>query len=191
MLIDSFWGWILLTKHEFLKRLEKAIRKLPKEERNRFLSYYKEMIEDRVEDGLTEEQAVAEMEDISVIADRILEELKQKKKKGWIWAAISSPIWVPVLAIGICAICVVGLAVYCCVIALLLCGLVGCIGLAGAIIGGGDIASGVFTLGVGLALMGIGLLLLGPVNRGAKATTSAIKRLWHKRRGKETAEEVR
>lgn len=180
-----------MTKHEFLKRLEKAIRKLPKEERNRFLSYYKEMIEDRVEDGLTEEQAVAEMEDISVIADRILKELKQKKKKGWIWAAISSPIWVPVLAIGICAICVVGLAVYCCVIALLLCGLVGCIGLAGTIIGGGDIASGVFTLGVGLALMGIGLLLLGPVNRGAKATTSAIKRLWHKRRGKETAEEVR
>ena len=48
-----------MTKHEFLKRLEKAIRKLPKEERNRFLSYYKEMIEDRVEDGLTDEQAVS------------------------------------------------------------------------------------------------------------------------------------
>ena len=179
-----------MTKHEFLKRLEKAIRKLPKEERNRFLSYYKEMIEDRVEDGLTEEQAVAEREDISVIADRILKELKQKKKKGWIWAAISSPIWVPVLAVGVCAACAVVLAVYGCVIALILCGPASCIGLTGTIIEG-DIASGVFTLGVGLALMGIGLLLLGPVNRGAKATTSAIKRLWHKRRGKETAEEVR
>ena len=47
-----------MKKDEFLSSLERLLRSLKREERNRFLSYYAEMIEDYMEDGCEEEDAV-------------------------------------------------------------------------------------------------------------------------------------
>ena len=49
-----------MTRELFLKDLNNALAGLGGEEVESILAYYSEMIDDRVEDGLTEEQAVAE-----------------------------------------------------------------------------------------------------------------------------------
>lgn len=47
-----------MKKDEFISSLERLLRSLKREERNRFLSYYSEMIADYMEDGCEEEEAV-------------------------------------------------------------------------------------------------------------------------------------
>lgn len=52
-----------MQKTEFLDRLRAALADLPAEELEKTLGYYAEMIEDRMEDGMDEEAAVAAMGD--------------------------------------------------------------------------------------------------------------------------------
>ena len=47
-----------MTKQLFLNELSAALHGLSREERYRTLSYYDELIDDRVEDGQSEEEAV-------------------------------------------------------------------------------------------------------------------------------------
>ena len=46
-----------MKKDEFLSSLERLLRSLKREERNRFLSYYAEMIEDYMEDGCADRKS--------------------------------------------------------------------------------------------------------------------------------------
>ena len=50
-----------MTKQEFLLNLRKGLLGLPPQDIEERLAFYNEMIEDRIEDGLSEEEAVAEM----------------------------------------------------------------------------------------------------------------------------------
>ena len=47
-----------MTKLQFLYQLEKHLKKLSNIEKNQTISYYSEMIDDMIESGLSEEQAV-------------------------------------------------------------------------------------------------------------------------------------
>lgn len=57
-----------MTKQLFLNELAAALHSLPREERYRTLGYYDELIDDRMEDGQSEEDAVASP-DITLISD--------------------------------------------------------------------------------------------------------------------------
>lgn len=48
-----------MTKQEFLLRIRNGLAALPKEDIEKSVEYYREMIDDRMEDGLSEEEAVA------------------------------------------------------------------------------------------------------------------------------------
>ena len=61
-----------MQKTEFLDRLRTALADLPAEELEKTLGYYAEMIEDRMEDGMDEEAAVAAMGDPEAVAREIL-----------------------------------------------------------------------------------------------------------------------
>ena len=50
-----------MTKAEFLSVFKKKLSALPRKEREEGLSFYTEMIDDRMEEGLSEEEAVAEV----------------------------------------------------------------------------------------------------------------------------------
>lgn len=63
-----------MTKLEYLGKLERGLRALPKEERRRQRDYYEEMLNDRMDEGLAEEEAVARMEPPEVVTERILRE---------------------------------------------------------------------------------------------------------------------
>lgn len=94
-----------MKKDEFLNRLSGALSPLEKMERIRTVQYYRESIDDRIEEGVDEEQAVSEMEDIGTIATRTLEDAAVRgmlKKEGrpvsTALIILGFPVWLPILA---------------------------------------------------------------------------------------------
>lgn len=61
-----------MRKHEFMRRLSNCLVLLPETERQATLEFYIEQIDDRIDDGMDEEQAVASLESPEDIAAAIL-----------------------------------------------------------------------------------------------------------------------
>lgn len=99
-----------MNKSEFLEQLEQKISALPADETVKSLEFYSEMIDDSIEDGMTEEEAVESLGDIDKIVENIASELsfssilktkitKRRTKNLWLIitvALLGSPIWVSV-----------------------------------------------------------------------------------------------
>ena len=99
-----------MDKQAFLDSLREALKGLPKDEIAERLSFYEEMIDDRTEDGLTEEEAVAGLGPVEEIAAQITSEIpltklvKEKLKPGrklqaWeiVLLALGAPLWLSLL----------------------------------------------------------------------------------------------
>lgn len=95
-----------MNKADFLAALEKQLKKLKKSDRKRFLEYYREIIEDTVEDGCTEEEAIRRIGTPEEVAREILieqtdhlEESASASKKAVTITllVIGSPLWATVL----------------------------------------------------------------------------------------------
>lgn len=95
-----------MNKTEFLGQLATALGKLPKHEKAQSLAFYAEIIDDRIEDGMSEEQAVESLGDVSVIAAQIIAETPPVPKAiakantgsrtlNIVLLAVFSPFWVP------------------------------------------------------------------------------------------------
>ncbi len=96
-----------MTKEKFIELLRKGLAPLPKAERDERLTFYSEMIDDRVEEGLSEEEAVAGIGNPEEIARQIAGEMLPKEKKGlgrkfraWeiVLLVLGSPLWIALLA---------------------------------------------------------------------------------------------
>ena len=75
-----------MDKREFLRKLEKALKKLLPEERARYISYYDEIIMDSVDGGLSEKEAVAKQGNMNDIVADIMSQVepeKVAKKNPW------------------------------------------------------------------------------------------------------------
>lgn len=70
-----------MTKTEFLNTLEKLLKGLKKKERSKYLDYYSEMIDDAIEDGCAEEEAIRRIGSPGEAAQEIMEnrELSQAR----------------------------------------------------------------------------------------------------------------
>ena len=94
-----------MNKKRFLSILNKKLIMLPKQEVKERLNFYSEMIDDRIEDGLSEEEAVLEIGDIEEVANQIIVEVtgdanyKTKSLTKWelVLLIIGAPLWVPLL----------------------------------------------------------------------------------------------
>ena len=92
-----------MRKNEFLAALRARLSALPVAEREERIGFYSEMIDDRIEEGLSEEAAVDGVGSVENIADQILSEVpparvevKEKRKLGAgviVLLALGSPIW--------------------------------------------------------------------------------------------------
>lgn len=104
-----------MSKEQFLAEIRGKLTGLPQADVERSLDYYREMIDDRVEDGLTEEQAVEAMGPAEEIAAQILMDaplpklVKAKVKperalRAWeiVLLAVGSPIWASLLLAALC-----------------------------------------------------------------------------------------
>ena len=106
-----------MTKLHFLSALHEKLAGLPRNEVEERLNFYSEMIEDRMEDGITEEEAVAAVGSLDDIAAQITadiplvkivkEKIKSKRRmKAWtvILLAVGSPIWVSLLIAAVAVV---------------------------------------------------------------------------------------
>ena len=155
-----------MTKLQFLFALKERLNGLPQAEVEERLNFYSEMIEDRMEEGLSEEEAVAAVGTVEQIAGEIPEtkEMEKPKRKLKTWEITlliaGSPLWISLLIAAVA----VALAVYISAWAVIV-SLWAVFGtLVGCALGG--IASGVIQVVVknefaGIALIGAGIVCAG------------------------------
>lgn len=170
-----------MTKTEFLIRLKDEIREYPSEETDKSLEYYSEMIDDRMEDGMTEAEAIASLGPVEEIAEQIKCELpittlvkykakeKSKGKSMPVWAIVllivSSPFWICLVLIIAVVILMLYLVVWCIDLAFWICDLafavsaVACVVSIIVMLVQGSFASAVFYLGAGLILSALSVFV--------------------------------
>lgn len=106
-----------MYKQEFLAQLRHGLSGLPQSDVEERLSFYEEMIEDRMEEGLPEEAAVAEIGPVQEIIDQIVAEtpltklVKEKIKpkhtlRAWeiVLLVLGSPIWLSLLVAALAVV---------------------------------------------------------------------------------------
>jgi len=99
-----------MSKQEFLFQLRKGLLGLPQEDIEERLTFYSEMIDDRMEEGIPEEEAVSAVGSVDKIVAQIVadipltklvkEKIKPKKRlRTWeiVLLALGSPIWLSLL----------------------------------------------------------------------------------------------
>ena len=184
-----------MRKQEFLAQLRKGLSGLPQDDIEERLAFYSEMIDDRIEEGLTEEEAVSAVGSVEQIVAQVVadtpfakiakERIKAKRQLG-VWEilllVLGSPIW---LSLGIAAFAV-GISVYAVLWSLIVSlwavlasfeacavgGILACV----ALIMGGNGASGVAMLALGIVCAGLSIFMF----YGCKAATNGTVMLTKK-----------
>ena len=88
-----------MNKYEFLAKLSRELEGLPADEVKQRLNFYAEMIDDGVEEGLSEEEAVAKIDDIDELKTDIPEKSTKRKMKAWeiVLIILGAPVWLSLL----------------------------------------------------------------------------------------------
>lgn len=162
-----------MTKMQFIISLHNKLSGLPQNEIEERLNFYSEMIEDRIEEGVSEEEAVAQIGTVDEIAEQIIadipltkiakEKIKPKRRiKAWeiVLLILGSPLWLSVLI----AIFAVIFSFYVCLWAVIISLWASFVAIIGGAFGG--IASGVVLVLNKNGLTGILLIAAGLVCAG-------------------------
>lgn len=99
-----------MNKEEFLEQLRTGLSKMPLNDIEERLAFYSEMIDDRISDGYSEEEAVREVGSVNEILSQVMSEIpltrlvKEKIKpnrplKSWeiLLLVLGFPLWFPLL----------------------------------------------------------------------------------------------
>ncbi len=188
-----------MNKKEFLNELSRRIGGLGETETANILSYYEESIDDRIEDGMTEEEAVESLGSIDGIVSQVVSEMslisivngriKKGRRSSGLWIALAicgSPVWLPLLL----AFAVVILAVYVCVWAVIVsiwavevafaASCIGGLGVGAIYAANGQAIQGAAIIGAGLVCGGLFLVLLFPLAKLCKKIASLTVLLMRK-----------
>lgn len=178
-----------MNKTEFSQALRRALGKLPSYEVEQSIAFYEEMIADRMEDGMREEEAVAALGPVEAIAAQIIAETPPIPKAiakantgsrtlNVVLLVVFSPLWVPVVLALALAVFMVYLSIWMVIVALwtavavlILCAPIGFFLLAWCLANGYP-AHGLFQLGAGLAASGLGLFAWFGVLAASKGLVS-------------------
>ena len=163
-----------MTKQEFVSRLRQGLWDLPKSEIDERLTFYIEMIDDYIENGSSEEDAVAEIGSVDEIIKQIRLETapqinknreKRFKTSTIVLLAVSSPLWASLLIAAIAVIFSVYVSVWACVVSLWAC-FAACAACApaGVVLGfayifSGNVLTGVAALGLSAFSAGLAIFL--------------------------------
>ena len=177
-----------MKKLEFLELLKNRLNALDSKEVDKHVSFFAEIIDDHIDDGQSEEEAVSSLGDIDEIVNMILLEtpivkiakarLNRKALRGWEIALliIGFPLWFPLLIAAFAVVLSVYVPFWLVIISLwaVFASVVAC-GFGGIVVGIGFILTGNFMSGI--ALIGAGLVLAGLsifLFFGCKAATDGI-----------------
>lgn len=191
-----------MNKTDFLNEIKNGLNGLSQADIDKALDFYKEAIDDRMDDGMSEEEAVKDLGDPKEIANDVLlttplpKLIKAKTKpnrslRAWeiVLLILGFPLWFPLTLTAMILVFVVYVVLWSLIIAFVAT-------LVALIISGIAVIilsiTGLFTsgfiqtlaaVGAGLVAIGLGLLLIIPVKIACKGLIVAIKAFgrWVKR----------
>jgi uncharacterized membrane protein len=198
-----------MTKHEFITQLRDRLSELPEREVEERLSFYVEMIDDKIEDGRTEHEAVAELGPLDEVAAQIVADIpllqiaKKKIKptrrlKAWevVLLAVGSPVWVPLMIAAPAVAFALYVSLWAVIVSLwavfgsFVGGAFGGVVSGLALLTGGNVPAGLAMIGAGVVCAGLSVLLFyacKAATRGlvvlAGKTVLAVKRCFIKKEG--------
>lgn len=197
-----------MNKEEFLAKVRAGISSLPQAEIEKSLDYYSEMIDDCIEDGMSEEDAVSSIGTVEETVSQIFSEMPLQTLVGarvkpthslraWevVLIVLGSPVW---LSLAIAAMAVFAsfyIAIWSILFAFYCADFAFAVGGIAAVAGGIasasvalNIPSGLFLIGAGMLLIGASVLLFFALNKLAPLTIRlsqmflrAVKSLFIKR----------
>lgn len=167
-----------MNKNEFLSVLRERLNGLPEEDMNKSIDFYSEMIDDRVEDGMSEEEAVEAIGSMDEIISQILSEVslpklvKEKVKpkralKAWeiVLLILGAPLWISILGTILFIVLAIYLSIWSVIISLYavdvsigICG-IAFAALAVALLFDGQLVPFGVLLGSGLVFGGLAILM--------------------------------
>ena len=182
-----------MTKQAFLEQLRKGLSPLSQKEREERINFYSEMIDDRMEEGLTEKDAVAQIGDVNTIVSQIVADssiektAKQPKKPSKagtiVLLVLGSPIWLSLLiaafaiALSLYVVLWAAIIVFWSVfVALIACAIGGVI-VTVAYLALGDPLIALAMLGGALVCAGVAILLYFACKVATNATVKYTKKL--------------
>lgn len=185
-----------MNKQAFTAALRERLSGLPREDIERSIEFYCEMIDDRMEEGLSEEEAISEIGSVEEVASQIMSEIPLSKLvkekvaprrtlRAWEIAllVLGSPIWLSLLVAAFAVVLSVYIVIWSVVISLWAVEAA----VAGCALGGvlsapffavrSNIWTGVAMLGVGLVCAGIAILLFWGCKEISKGIVLLTKKI--------------
>ena len=179
-----------MNKQEFLSALARELDSLPREEREQTLTYYGELIDDRLEDGQDEGEVTQSLGIPKAVAQALLgEEQPQLPNRGLrVWVIVLLVLGFPLWGSLLVTAAVVLLCVFLCLfLPAFVLGVMALSLLAGAVLGAvgtpfliadTGLAAGLFQLGLAVGMLGLAALCAVGFWYTGKATAKAGKALW-------------
>lgn len=186
-----------MLKTEFLAQLRKGLSRLTEAEIEEFIEFYNEMIDDRMEEGLDEAEAVDSIGDIDSIVTQILtdavhikpaKQAKSEKRKlsalEITLLVLGSPIWFSLLISIVAVVFSLYVSLWAVIVSLwsVVVALIGC---AVAGLAGGTIIAiwnkplaGLAAIGCGIICAGVSILFILVCNAVTKATIQLTGKLF-------------
>ena len=184
-----------MDKQEFLNRLRQALSGLPQADIDERMEFYGEMIDDRMEDGLSEAEAVAELgsvEDVAaqIVAEtpltRIVRERMKPARRMRVWEIVllvlGFPLWFPLLIAAFAVVLSVYIVIWAVIVSLWAVEVSLAAGALGSVAAGvlgicrGRLMAGLVLLCTAVVLAGLTILLFF----GCKAVTVGAAKLTKK-----------
>ena len=184
-----------MDRQEFFRQLTVLLLELPLYEREQAISYYREIIDDAIEDGKTEEEAVESLGDVNVLAEEIIAEhqaYKPKKQSAGhktlvtVLVVLGFPVWGSLLLAAACLLLCAYILIYVPLICLgsmafafLAASLWAIIGTPFLIMAEG-LGTGVIQLGTGIVVFGLSALsFVGfwQVKKGVKTSSKWLRNM--------------
>lgn len=184
-----------MTKSEFLAALRQGLSALPEGDIEKSIEYYGEMIDDRMEEGLDEQEAVEAVGSVEELLEGVLGEQRageektapEKRANPWVIVllALGSPVWLALLA----AAAAVVLSVYAVIWTVVITLYAAMLGLASGALGGlffavtdlteGLVMQSLTLAGAGLVCAGLAILVFQLSNIAARGAIGAGRGIVH------------
>ena len=166
-----------MNKETFLAELRASLSGLPQDELEERIAFYSEMIDDRMDEGATEEEAVAGIGSVKTVVEQIMAEIPLTKlvrektrrrgsPKGWEIALLilGFPLWFPLLIAAAAVLFSLYAAVWAVLISLfavdlsLAAGGIGLLFNTVAYMKAGNLAGVLLSVGAGMVSLGLAIL---------------------------------
>lgn len=186
-----------MKKSEFLTELSTKLSGLPQQDLEERLSFYSEMLDDRIEEGISEEEAVAEIGGTDEIVSQILadyplakivkEKVRPKRRlRAWeiVLLVLGSPIWLSLLIAAFAIVLSLYIVIWSLIISLwavfvsvVFLSLYGFL-MAAVYTAHGNIPAGAAYMGIGFFCIGFSIFLFFGCKAATKGTAVLTKKIF-------------